>query len=71
MNVMRKIWILCLVMAWGFTGCYEDKGDYDYRELAHATIGNVKAQYGASVGDTVIIKPEITFDIETKGRFEV
>ncbi|MCQ5178242.1 PKD-like family lipoprotein, partial [Faecalibacterium prausnitzii] len=53
-------------MAWGFTGCYEDKGDYDYRELAHATIGNVKAQYGASVGDTVIIKPEITFDIETK-----
>ena len=27
MNTMRKIWILCLVMAWGFTGCYEDKGD--------------------------------------------
>ena len=66
MNTMRKIWILCLVMAWGFTGCYEDKGDYDYRELTHATIGNVKTQYGASVGDTVIIKPEITFDIETK-----
>lgn len=63
---MRKILILCLVIAWSFTGCYEDKGDYDYRELAHVTIGNVESQYGASVGDTIIIKPEITLDIEAK-----
>lgn len=54
-KVMRKILILCLVIAWSFTGCYEDKGDYDYRELAHVTIGNVESQYGASVGDTIII----------------
>lgn len=65
-KVMRKILILCLVIAWSFTGCYEDKGDYDYRELAHVTIGNVESQYGASVGDTIIIKPEITLDIEAK-----
>lgn len=55
---------MCLAIACCFTGCYEDKGDYDYRQLAQATIGNVDGQYGVSVGDTIIIQPEITFDRE-------
>lgn len=66
MNVMKKILILCLVMAWSITGCYEDKGDYDYRNLAEGTIGNVNGSYHVSVGDTLIIEPEIVFDLETK-----
>ena len=66
MNVMRKILILCLVIAWSITGCYEDKGDYDYRNLAEGTIGNVNGSYRVSVGDTLIIEPEIVFDFETK-----
>ena len=63
---MRKILILCLVIAWSITGCYEDKGDYDYRNLAEGTIGNVNGSYRVSVGDTLIIEPEIVFDFETK-----
>ena len=63
---MKKILILCLVMAWSITGCYEDKGDYDYRNLAEGTIGNVNGSYHVSVGDTLIIEPEIVFDLETK-----
>ncbi len=66
MNVMRKILILCLVLAWGVTGCYEDKGDYDYKTLAQISIGNIRNSYTLIVGDTLKIEPEIAVDIEAE-----
>lgn len=63
---MRKLLIICLVVAWSLTGCYEDKGHYDYRELVKVTIENVNNSYNLSPGDTLIIQPDITFGVEGK-----
>ena len=65
--MMKKIQLIIwsiLVLCVG--ACTEDKGDYDYRNLAEGTIGNVNGSYHVSVGDTLIIEPEIVFDLETK-----
>jgi hypothetical protein len=49
------------------TGCYKDKGNYDYKAPEEPVVTNLDTVYGAFVGDSLIIKPVIT----TKSKMDL
>lgn len=63
---MRKtIIFLGIVFLWFLSGCYEDKGNYDYAELNQVTV-NLKPANSYTifgyVGEELVIDPELTFE---------
>lgn len=59
---MRHIYYLFLLAAVAF-GCYDDKGNYDYAELAEVSIELPAASYSRQVGESLQITPVVTTDI--------
>ncbi|MCR9013145.1 PKD-like family lipoprotein [Gabonibacter chumensis] len=60
---MKTIYfILLLCMTWGITGCYDDKGNYDYKTLNNITIDFPKdLDTYPVVGDVLKIHPTFTY----------
>ena len=57
---MRNIiWLFALLFA--CAACYDDKGNYDYSETNGITIDLGNTQYLAVAGETINIKPVLTF----------
>jgi hypothetical protein len=52
-----------------FTNCYDDKGNYSYHDINTIEIGKFTGSTSLAVGDTIDIKPELTFSrgVETEG----
>lgn len=61
---MRTILILFLVMAsLVFTGCYDDKGNYDYKKINEITINLSDLEALAAAGERLVFDPEITYSL--------
>ena len=45
------------VMALFFYACYDDKGNYDYREINEITVEGIEASYARDVDDSLRIYP--------------
>ena len=59
-----KIKILLTVMSLlAITSCYEDKGNYDYREMNDIEISVETESSFYALGDKVISKPELVFTL--------
>ena len=43
------------------TSCYEDKGNYDYKEVNEIKVSISTGSHVYSLGDTIISKPQLTF----------
>lgn len=57
-----KIRILfCVMFLLSMTSCYEDKGNYDYKEMNDVEISVSTESSSFSLGDTVKSKPQLTF----------
>ena len=58
-----KIKILFVVMfLLIITSCYEDKGNYDYKNINEVTVKLPKKYFpNLIMGDPIVIEPEITF----------
>ena len=61
---MRK-YIICIVSFIGAallqTGCYDDKGDYDYHDVNETTIEGINGSYNVTMGVTTLkIDPKVT-----------
>lgn len=58
--------LLCLfALLWGMTGCFEDKGNYDYVPLNSITIGNLPEEISVRANvDTIKVTPVVTSALE-------
>ena len=57
MNKLYGIWALLLV-SWSMTSCYEDLGNYDYREINELSVDSIAAFYTIDQFDTLKIDPQ-------------
>ena len=57
-----------IIIALFFTNCYDDKGNYSYHDINTIEIGKFPGFDNLTVGDTMIITPELTFSkgVETE-----
>lgn len=44
------------------TGCYEDKGNYDYKEMPKVSVDGLESSYNVYVGDLFVVKPEVAWE---------
>lgn len=59
----KYIWLLLLVFtAWG---CFDDKGNYDYKELNKITFENIPYNNSIYFGDPLDIVPKLKFAIDS------
>lgn len=56
-----KIALFTILSLWGLVSCYEDKGNYDYREMNDIEVSVSTENTSYLLGDEVISKPELTF----------
>lgn len=56
---IKIVWIVALLL--GVTSCYEDKGNYDYKDMNNIEISVSTESSSYALGDKVISKPELTF----------
>jgi len=62
---MKKIFVFLIpAIVLLVSGCYEDKGNYDYIELSRPIVSQIKESYDAYVGGKFVIKPDITWSEE-------
>ena len=59
---MKRIFNIILLLIL-FIGCYEDKGNYDYRELQEVVIELPVDRYSIQFGEALRITPVITTSI--------
>ncbi|MFR5660568.1 MAG: PKD-like family lipoprotein, partial [Butyricimonas faecihominis] len=59
---MKKIYFILFVIVL-FSGCYEDKGNYDYKELEGITVTLPETSYSLFFGDKLQITPIIESSI--------
>ena len=57
------IWLFALLLA--FSGCYEDKGNYDYSESNSISIDMGNSMYSATFDETINIEPVFTFALDS------
>lgn len=65
------LWILLLGLA--LSACYEDKGNYDYREINELTVNQIDSIYSRDQFDTLYIQPELKgtqYDDEERFSYE-
>lgn len=55
----KIVWIVALLL--GATSCYEDKGNYDYKDMNDIKISVSTESPSYALGDKVMVKPELTF----------
>ena len=59
-HVMKKIGMFFItVIVVLVTGCYEDKGNYDYKEMPKVSVDGLESSYNVYVGDLFVVKPEV------------
>ena len=56
---MKIIFIVMFLL--GMASCYDDKGNYDYKEMNDIEVSVSTETSYYSLGDKVISKPELTF----------
>lgn len=56
-----KLFIPLLLAAAALAGCYDDKGNYDYRTLNQLTVEIPETKYTGVSGETIGIEPVLTF----------
>lgn len=57
---MRKI-LNTLIVLMALTGCYKDKGNYDYKKLPTPIISDIESSYEVFVGDKLKITPKVEY----------
>ncbi len=67
-NVSKFIIQFMLVMGMG--ACFEDKGNYDYKELPVVGITNIEEKYGISQFDTLRITPHLILEQGSEGDYD-
>ncbi len=58
---MKNTYILIVLITFLFSGCYEDKGKYDYKELNEIEIENLEWGYNLNEGDSIALSPVLKF----------
>lgn len=63
---MKLNHILCLfALLWGMTGCFDDKGNYDYIPMNNISIGNLPEEISVRANvDTIGVSPVVTSALE-------
>lgn len=62
---MKRIFLFLIsVIALVISGCYEDKGNYDYRESSQPSVKGIEGTYNVYMGDQLVIKPEVAWSGE-------
>ena len=62
-HVMKKIGMFFItVIVVLVTGCYEDKGNYDYKEMPKVSVDGLESSYNVYVGDLFVVKPEVAWE---------
>lgn len=56
---IKIVWIVMLLL--GATSCYEDKGNYDYKDMNDINVSVSTESSSYALGEKVISKPELTF----------
>lgn len=54
-KILNIVW--CLFIAFAWTGCYKDLGNYSYHEINDLTVEGLEPQYDRDVDDSLIIQP--------------
>ncbi len=60
---MKKIIYIGFLLVFFLESCYEDKGNYDYKQVNEIAISGIKESYEVNVGEKLIIKPELSFKL--------
>jgi hypothetical protein len=61
---INKLYILILILIFGVTSCYEDRGNYDYKEVSEPNITEIGWSYYCKADETLEINPKIDFSIK-------
>lgn len=62
-RVMKKIYMFYIaVIVWVVAGCYEDKGNYDYKTMPKVTVNGIESSYDVYVGAPFVITPEVVWE---------
>lgn len=64
-----KLYIYIFLLLSSLFSCYEDKGNYDYKELNEVQIEDIGFFYSFYIGDTLDIKPKLTFALDEDADF--
>lgn len=69
---MRKIHILFLSVVWTLlsVSCYEDKGNYDYRDINEVKIAKMADRTQYANIDVMTIDPEISYTLNPNGSYK-
>lgn len=59
---MKNRYICFLAMAILFVGCFEDKGNYDYKEVSVVNISMNSGPIDVTVGELISVRPTISFE---------
>ena len=55
---MKKLYILCFMAVW-LSGCFKDKGNYDYDNIYALNVSFEKGSYSVTFGDTLKVEADL------------
>lgn len=68
---MKQIYILFLALVLSFIGCVDDKTNSDFTTLNDITVSGIKESYICTLGDSLIIIPDLKHSLdENDGNFD-
>ena len=62
---MKFIYLACIALLLLLSGCYDDKGNYDYNPLNRIEIESFNVPKTYYLGDKIEIKPVLNFAIDS------
>lgn len=68
MKNINKV-IISLLSLFLMFSCYEDKGNYDYKDLNEIEISGLKLSYNLNVGDTLKLDPKLSFSLDSSASY--
>ncbi len=68
--MQRITFFILFSLTVALTSCYKDKGNYTYHVPAAPVVANLDTVYEATVGDSLFVKPDITFSGKDKLGYE-
>ena len=69
-SMRNRIIIIVTALVVITTGCYKDKGNYDYNVPEEPIVTNLDTVYSVFVGDSLIIKPTVAYTDPAMLRFD-
>ena len=60
---MKTIYFLLIAILLGLSGCYDDKGNYDYRDINEITVDISDLYFQQVLGEKLVVEPKLSYSM--------